>query len=311
MRRKHQTVVVGVRHDEGTHKTCGDTPGVSPYIFRFVVLINESYVEGLCKILAKVVGCTRLKRLAVLHHGFDCVCVECTGKALVGTLHTLDNRHSHIFLGEFGVEVNHLHGTCLRLFSCSMSAMALLPEEFGGAEEHAGTHFPAHHVGPLIAEHGKVAVGMNPVLVGTPDYGLGCRADYKFLLEASLRVDDYTCAIRIVLETVVGNNCALLGKALHMLRLAAEIRFGNKQREVGVLYTCLLEHFVEGVLHLLPYGVAIGFDDHAAAHSRLLGQIGLHNEVVIPLGVVFTTFRKVFKFLCHCKMELKSRIMYI
>ncbi len=79
-----------------------------------------------------------------------------------------------------------------------------------------------------------------------------------------------------------------------MLGLAAEKRFRDKEREICVLDTCLLEHLVESLLHLLPYGIAIGFDNHAAPDGALLCKVSLHNKFVIPFRVVFATFCKVF-----------------
>ena len=71
-----------------------------------------------------------------------------------------------------------------------------------------------------------------------------------------------------------------------MIGLAAEERLGDKQREIGVLHARCLEHVIELALHLFPNGVAIGLDDHAATHCGLFGEIGLHNQFVIPLRVV-------------------------
>ena len=57
-----------------------------------------------------------------------------------------------------------------------------------------------------------------------------------------------------------------------------------------------LEHVVEGALHLVPDGVAVGFDDHASADGGVLGEVGADNEFVVPFGVVFGAFYKIF---CH------------
>ncbi len=64
---------------------------------------------------------------------------------------------------------------------------------------------------------------------------------------------------------------------------------------------CFLEHLVELVLHLLPNGVSVWLDDHAAAHGRLLGQVGLGHQVVVLLAVVVSPFGQVFQFFCHDK----------
>ena len=99
---------------------------------------------------------------------------------------------------------------------------------------------------------------------------------------------------------MVRHHGALLGEALHVLGLAAEERFGDEQREIGVHMTRLLEHPVELMLHLFPDGVAIGFDDHAAAHGGLLGQIGLYHQIVVPLRIIVFPVRDLLvRNLCH------------
>ena len=62
---------------------------------------------------------------------------------------------------------------------------------------------------------------------------------------------------------------------------------------------CLLEHIVQLTLHLLPDSVSVRLDYHTSAHSRLLCQIGLHHQLVVPLRIILTTFGKVFQFYCH------------
>ena len=68
------------------------------------------------------------------------------------------------------------------------------------------------------------------------------------------------------------------------------------KKDLGMKSAGFLEHAVENMLHLLPDGVSVGLDDHAAADGGLLGQVGLHHEVVVPLGVVLGPFRYLF---CH------------
>ena len=172
--------------------------------------------------------------------------------------------------------------------------MAFLPEEFRCAEEHAGAHLPAHYVGPLVAQHGEVAPAVNPVLICAPYDCFRCGAHYQFFFEPCFGVDYDSLALGVVLEAVVCHHGAFLGKAFDVLGLAAEERLGNEQGEVCVLHPGGLEHAVEGLLHLLPDGVAVGLDYHAAAHGRLLGEVGLYHEFVVPLRVVFAAFGETF-----------------
>ena len=88
------------------------------------------------------------------------------------------------------------------------------------------------------------------------------------------------------LEPVVRDDGALLGEALGHLLFLGEEALGDEQREVGVDVAGVLEQAVEGALHLLPDGVAVRLDDHAAADVGVLGQPGLLDDVEVPLGIV-------------------------
>ena len=172
--------------------------------------------------------------------------------------------------------------------------MTFLPEELTGAEERTCTHLPAHHVTPLVAHQWKVAPRLDPVLICVPDDGLAGRTDNQFFLQLGSGINHHTTLIFSSLQTIVGNHGAFLGKAFYMLCLFGEERLGDEQREVGILCTCLLEHQVKLMLHLLPDSVAIGFDDHTAAHCRLLSEVGLYDQVVVPLTIVVGTFCQFF-----------------
>jgi hypothetical protein len=87
-------------------------------------------------------------------------------------------------------------------------------------------------------------------------------------------------------EAVVRDDGAFLGETLHMLRLLLQVGERNEQREVGILVPRGLEHAVEDRLHPLPDGVAVRLDHHAAAHRRLLGEVGGPHHLLIPLGIV-------------------------
>jgi hypothetical protein len=102
-----------------------------------------------------------------------------------------------------------------------MGAVAFLPQKFGRTQKHACTHLPAHHVGPLVAQHGQIAITVYPVLICSPYDGLRCRTHYKLLFEACVGVNDNAVAVGVVFQTVVGNYGTLFGKAFDMLGLAA------------------------------------------------------------------------------------------
>jgi hypothetical protein len=80
----------------------------------------------------------------------------------------------------------------------------------------------------------------------------------------------------------VGDHRGLGREALHVLGFTREEALRNEKRKVGVLVAGLLEHRVERSLHLLPDRVAVGPDDHAAADRTVVGQLGLHDQLVVP-----------------------------
>ena len=299
MRRQHEAVVVGVGHDEGADEAGAHTPGRGPDILGLVVLVEEGDAEALGKVLSEEVGRAALQRLAVLHHGLDGVGVEGAGEALRLALHALDDGDGEPLLAKVRIDVEHLLGLLLGLLLGGVGGMALLPQKLARAQEGARAHLPAHHVAPLVAHQGQVAVGVDPVLIGIPDDGLGGGADDQLLLEFGGGVHLDVAAVLGGTEAVVGDDGTLLGEALDMLGLAGEEVFGNEQGEVGVLHTRLLEHRVELMLHLLPDSIAVGLDRHAASHGGLLGQVGLHHQVVEPLRVVLAALGEILKFFCH------------
>src|ERR1051325_2464811 len=97
-----------------------------------------------------------------------------------------------------------------------------------------------------------------------------------------------------LLAAAVGDDRRLGREALDMLRLLLEEALRYEQREVGVPVARLLEHVVERALHPLPDAVAIGANDHAAAHRRVVGQLGAKNDFVVPGAEVFSAGRKFF-----------------
>ena len=70
---------------------------------------------------------------------------------------------------------------------------------------------------------------------------------------------------------------------------------GMKSGKVGVDVAGVLEHAIEGPLHLLPDGVAVRLDDHAAAHVGVLRQAGVLDDVEIPLGIILVAGSDLFR----------------
>ena len=298
-RRQHQPVVVRMGHDERSHQAGRDAPRRGPHVFELALLVGELHVERLGEILPQKVRRTALQRLAVLHQRLDRERVLGACEPFVGRLVAHDHGQGHVSLGELLVDVYHLRGLGDRLLARLVGGVPLLPQEFGRAEEQARAHLPAHDVGPLVAQDRQVAVGVDPVLIGIPDDRLRRRAHDQFLFEPGVGIDHHALAFGIVFQPVVRHYGALLGEAFDVVRLLREEGLGDEEREVGVLVARLLEHPVQNGLHLLPDGITVGFDDHAAADGRVLGQAGLHDQIVVPLRVVLLGFGQIFEFFCH------------
>ncbi len=262
-----------VGHDEAADQAGADAPRGLPDVLDLARLGLELDVEGLAEVLAEIVAGAGLQGLAVLHHRLDAEGLERARELLVVGLLAADHRHRQHLFGEVAVDVEHLQDLGHRLVVAGVGGVALLPEELGGAQEEAGAHLPAHHVGPLVDEQRQVAVAVDPVREEVADDRLGGRADDVGLVER--------------LAAGVGDDGELGREALDVLGLLGDEALGDEQREVGVLVAGGLEAGVEVPLDPLPDRVAVRLDDHAALdHLGRLGHLGLADDVLVPLGVV-------------------------
>ena len=66
-----ESVIIGVGHDEGSDEAGGDAPRGGVSEFRGAFAAGEADVLGFGKVLAEVVGGSRLDCFSVLDHGFD------------------------------------------------------------------------------------------------------------------------------------------------------------------------------------------------------------------------------------------------
>ena len=117
-------------HDERTHQTGRHAPRRGPSVLFLVVFVDKLHIESLTEVLTEEVRRTALQRLAVLHHRFDGVGVECAGKTLGGTLHAAHHGDGEHVFGKIGIDVEHLLGACFGLFAGGVRRVAFLPKEF-------------------------------------------------------------------------------------------------------------------------------------------------------------------------------------
>ena len=254
-------------------------------------LVLEFDIEGLGKVLSQKMRGAGLQGFSILHKCLYTVCFEGPGESFAFSLYSPDHGDGQNFFQEFCV--NAKHGLCfLNGFGlCGMRRVSLLPEEFCGPQEQTGTHLPANHIRPLIDENGEIPVTLDPIAIGVPNDGLRGGANDQFFLQACILIDHHSRTILCILQAVVGHHGAFFGKALYVIGFFAEVAFGNEYGEVGILMSGLFEPSVQVGLHGFPYRIPIGLDDHAAADTGVLSKICLDDQIVVPLRIIFFSFR--------------------
>ncbi len=165
--------------------------------------------------------------------------------------------------------------------------MAFLPKKLGSAKEQSRAHFPTHHIGPLIDQQRQITIALDPALKGVADDRFRRRPDDQRLLEFRIRVEHQLTAL--ILQAVMRDDRHFLGEALDVLCLLGDEAHGNKQREVAVLVTRILDALIEFGLNPLPNAPAPGLDDHAAANGALLGHVAVANRLLIPFRKILLT----------------------
>ena len=263
-RGQDESVVVAVGHEQSADQPGGDAPGGGPGVRFLTVLVLEFDFGSFGEVLAEEVAGAGLESFAVLHHAFDAEGGDGAGEAFGIGFFAFDDGHGHEFFSEFGVDVEHLSGFDPGFFAGGVDGVAFLPEEFGGAEEQSGAHFPADDVGPLVDEQGQVAVGLDPFGEHGPDDGFGGGADDEGFFEFT-GGDEF--AFGVDFQAVVGDDGAFFGETFDVLGFFFEKAYGDEQGEIGVLMSGVFEHFIEAALDVLPQAVAPGLDDHAAANG--------------------------------------------
>ena len=116
--------------------------------------------------------------------------------------------------------------------------VALLPEELGGAQEHARAQLPAHHVGPLVDQQRQIAPALNPLGEEVADDGLRRRPDDVRLFQFLAAGD--------------GHHRQFRREAFHVLGFLLQKALRNQQRKIDVLVAGGLEAVVELALEQLP-----------------------------------------------------------
>ena len=274
-----------MRHDDTADHPRRNAPtgGMRQALAAFAVLVLDA--ASLREIGAEIMAGARLQRLAVLHHGFDRPGFDRAREALVLRLFTGNHRQREVFVRKGAIDLEHGQRVALCLGFVGMRRMAFLPQEFAGAQEHAGAHFPTHDIGPLVELERQVAPALHPARHGIADDRFRRRPDDQRLFQLGFGVGDQS-AILARDQPVMRDHRHFLGKAFDMFGLALEIRQRDEDREIGVFMARRLDPVVEQALHPFPDAEAPRADHHAAAHARFLGHFGSADDFLIPGGEI-------------------------
>ena len=93
-------------------------------------------------------------------------------------------------------------------------------------------------------------------------------------------------ALGELFRAAVGDPGDLGGEALHMVLFLLKEGFGDEHGHIYVFMPGGFEHPVENMLNVFPDGIAVGAEDHAAAHAGIVDQIGFFDDIGVPLGEV-------------------------
>ena len=188
---------------------------------------------------------SRLQSTSILHHGFDTVGFFRSCKTFVGGFFTSQYGYSHKLFGKSGVNFQHLFRLKNRFFTTCVGGVSFLPQKFSSSEEKAGTHFPTHHICPLVYQQRQVSVGLYPVFVGTPNNSFRRRANDEFFFQFGFGIHhQFARFIRIIFEAIVRNHSTFFGESLSIFFFGFKKAFRHKKGEIGVLMPCFLKHIV-------------------------------------------------------------------
>ena len=231
---------------------------------------------------------TALQRIAVVHHGLDGIGSLSTCKLFLLGFLTNDGGNRQCIAIEVTVNVQHLDGLFLSLLCSFVHGVTLLPKELGGTQERTGGLFPTHDVAPLVVQLGQVTVGLNDIAIVLAEQRLGGGADGQALGQLVLTADR--------------DPSTLGSKALYVILLLLQKGFGDQHGHIYIFVARGLESCIQILLDIFPDRIAVGTDNHAAVHAGIVNQLGLLDNVGVPLTEINVHGRDLFNlfFFSHC-----------
>ena len=272
-RRKNQTLVVTVHHDDRAHETRRKPPRSGPAEFLHPGLVQIFNFESLGEILPQIMRRPGLQRLAVAHHRFDRVRSVRPGESLGVRFFAGDHRHRRFFHREIGVDVQHLPCFGFRFFLRRVRGVPFLPKKFQGPQKKFGAQLPTHHAVPLVDQHRQVAVRLNPFRIGPADNRFGRRPDHQRLFQ--------------LFATPMRHHRQLRRKSGHVRFFLIDKTARNQHRKRRVDVPRSLEPPVQLRRNVLPQRPAVRPHNHAPAHRRIIRQFRPRHQLVVPLREIF------------------------
>src|SRR5207248_6580113 len=91
-----------------------------------------------------------------------------------------------------------------------------------------------------------------------------------------------------------GNHREFRRKSFHVVFFLVDKAARNQQWKRHVLVASSLESPVQRLLHILPERPTIRTHNHATTHRRIVSQLRLQNQLVVPLGEILRAGGKLF-----------------
>ena len=292
--RQYQTVIVAVGHNDAADQTGGHAPRGLMGVDLLIVFVCKGNVKGLCKAISKVMGCTCLQSLAVVHHTLDGVGCFCAVELFLVCLLSPGHRHSQNILTEVRIDAQHPLGLFPGFLCSGVHGMTLLPQKFPMAQEGAAGLFPAQHTAPLIEHHRQIPVGLDCILEILTEQGFGSRTDAVTLFQP--------------LTAAISDPRALRREALYVVLFLLKQAFGDQHRHIDILRAGLLKLGIHDALDVLPDRIAIRTVNKHTLNGRIIDQLGLFAHIGKPLRKIHFHIRDLSNlfFLCHISFILSN-----
>ena len=293
-RRKHQSGIVAVGHDDSADNSRGKAPACLEGILLRVVLVSKCDIKLAGKAVSEEMAGTGLERLFIMHHAFDGIGVYRAGELLFICLVAADDRHCQIILAEICIDFQLCQRLLSGFFFRCMKRMTLLPQEFSASQERSRGLFPTHNAAPLVVFHRQISPGMQNMTPVITEQRFTGRTDAESLREfflASYR-DPRTLGC----------------KAFNVILFLLKKGLRNQHRHGDILMSVSLEHAVQNALNVFPDSIAIGAQHKQALDAGIVYQLSLRAHIREPLGEIHFHIGDLLYFfiVCHNQKILSA-----